>query len=279
MSYDSKQYTKYSCCFIPIFPNEDFWNRQVHSHAQEELLLIVSEGYCTIDSNGSTYHVPTPAFIWNRAGSYHKITNVPSDASDSYLITFVFDILADIPQKFLFSDFMEGHGLFALSLNDTRLTRMKNLFDVLIDGPLPQRQLMLPCIFHQVSLYLKNGAVPIVSSSRHGYISQVLALLEESCSEKLTSKQLAERFHVSRNKLESDFKQATGQTIYSFRIQLQLQSARALLATTNHSLVEIANACGFTDESHLIRSFRKKFGVTPGTFRKQQKQKPRWLKK
>lgn len=278
MSYDSKQYSKYSCCFIPIVHDQDFWNRQIHSHTVEELLLIVSEGYCTVDSNGGTYQIPTPAFIWNRAGSYHKIVNVPSDPSLSYIVTFAANILADIPEKFQFAEFMQGYGLFALSLNDSRLNRMKALFDVLIDGPLPQRQLMFPCIFHQISLYLKNGAVPIVSSIRHGYISQVLSILEESCGEKMTSKQLAERFHVSRNKLESDFKQATGQTIYSFRMQLHLQSARALLVTTDQSLVDIANACGFTDESHLIRSFRKRFGVTPGTFRKQHKQKPRWLK-
>ena len=277
MSYDSKPFTRYSCCFSPILPNEDFWNRQIHSHTVEEVLLIVSNGYCTIDSNGSTYHVPTPAFIWNHAGSYHRITNVPSDASESYMITFAFDILSDIPKKFLFADFIQGCGLFALPLNSSRLYRMKSLFDVLVEGPLPQRQLMFPCIFHQITLYLKNGAEPIISYSRHGYISQVLTLLENSCGEKLTSKQLAERFHVSRNKLEADFKQATGQTIYNFRMQLQLQSARALLATTNQSLVEVANACGFTDESHLIRSFRKHFGVTPGTFRKQHKEKPRWL--
>lgn len=277
MSYDSKQYADWSCCYIPILSSKDLWDRHIHSHTAEELLLIISEGHCTIDSNGSTYQVPTPAFIWNRAGSYHKITPSPNDSRTSYLVAFAFDILDDIPQKLRFADFMEGYGLFALPLNSSRLTKMKSLFNVLIDSPLPQRQLLFPCIFHQISLYLKNGAEPIVSSSRHGYISQVLALLEDSCSEKLTSRQLAEHFHVSRNKLESDFKQATGQTIYRFRMQLQLQSARVLLATTDQSLVDVANACGFTDESHLIRSFRKRFGVTPGTFRKQYKEKPRWL--
>lgn len=278
MSYDSAQYSDWSCCFIPVRQDQDLWDRHIHSHTTEELLLIISKGHCMIDSNGSTYRVPTPAFIWNRAGSYHKIVNVPEDTRVSFLVAFVSDILADIPPKLHFSNFMHGHGLFALPLNTKRLNKMKGLFHVLINSPLPQRQLLLPCIFHQITMYLKAGTEPIVSSSRYEYISQVLDLLENSRGEKMTSKQLAARFHVSRNKLEADFKEATGQTIYTFRTQLQLQSARVLLITTDQSLVEIANACGYTDESHLIRSFRKKYGVTPGVFRTQHKQNPRWLK-
>ena len=275
MSYDSKQYSEWSCCFIPITQDQDLWDKHIHSHTTEELLLIVTKGHCVIDNNGSTYQVPTPAFIWNRAGSYHKIVNAPDTSGTSFLLSFVFDILDDVPKKMQFADFMDGCGLFALPLNSNRLERMTDLFSVLVDSPLPQRQLLFPCIFHQLGMYLKAGAEPIVSSDRHEYISQVLALLEGVKGAKMTSKQLAEHFHVSRNKLESDFKQATGQTVYEYRTQMQLQSARVLLATTNQPLVEIAQACGFTDQSHLIRSFRKKFGTTPGVFREQHRKKPR----
>jgi len=278
MSYDSKQYGDFSCCFIPVRHDLDLWDRQIHSHATEELLLIISKGNCTIDSNGSTYQVETPAFIWNRAGSYHRIIHTPEDPRTSYLVAFAPDILSDIPAQLQYMDFMRGYGLFALTLNNDRLFRMRALFNVLINSPLRQRQLMFPCIFHQISLYLKAGSEPVVSYSRFAYITQVLALLGDPNTEKLTSQQVATRFHVSRNKLESDFKRATGQTLYSFRLQRQLQNSRLLLANTNKSLVEIANACGFTDESHLIRAFRKQYDMTPGVFRKQHKQNPRWLK-
>ena len=278
MSYDSKQYSDFSCCFIPILYDRDLWDRQVHSHTTEELILVVSKGSCTIESNGGIYHVQTPALIWNRAGSYHKITNAPEDTRTSFLVAFVPNILADIPQKLQFTGFMKDHSLFALPLNKKRLNRIKGLFHALINSPLVQRQLLLPCIFHQITLYLNAGAQPVVSTGRQEYIYQVLSILENAKGEKLTSKQLAEKFHVSRNKLESDFKHATGQTVYHYRVQLQLNHARVLLATTTQSLVEIANACGFTDESHLIRCFRTRYGITPGVFRKQFLQNPRWLK-
>ena len=46
-------------------------------------------------------------------------------------------------------------------------------------------------------------------------------------------------------------------------MQMRLQSARRLLARTNLPLLQIAIDCGFTDESHLIRAFRKDIGTTP----------------
>ena len=278
MSYAGARYSQYSTFFSPLFPYEDYWDQQIHSHTTEEMLLIVSEGTCTIDSNGNTYQIPTPAFIWNRAGSYHLISNVKKGDRPSYVASFLPSILADIPPKLLFTDFMKGHGMFALSLNPEQLHRLEDFFKVMQPSSLPQRQLLLPCIFRQITQYLKAGAEPICSSSRYGYIFQVLSILEHLDSEKVTSKDLAERFHVSKNKLEADFKRATGQTVHSFRMQIQLQSARMMLASTKKSQAEIAIACGFTDESHLIRSFRDNYNITPGTFRKQYKHDPRWSK-
>ena len=278
MSYASSRYSNYSTFFSPIFPYEDYWDPNIHSHTTEELLLIVSEGCCTVTSNGNTYDVPTPAFIWNRAGSYHIVSNVNKGTRPSYVASFLPSILADIPAKLRFTDFMQGHGLFALPLNKDQLHRIESLFSVLVTGPLPQRQLLLPCIFHQITQHLNNGATPIFSSSRYSYIYQVLSLLESSGNERITSKELAERFHVSKHKLESDFKKATGHTIHTFRMRIQLQSARVMLANTPKSQAEVALACGFTDESHLIRSFRKEYGMTPGAFRKTHKKDPRWTK-
>ncbi|HWU35634.1 MAG TPA: helix-turn-helix domain-containing protein [Methylovorus sp.] len=42
-----------------------------------------------------------------------------------------------------------------------------------------------------------------------------------------------------------------------------LITARKLIAQ-GHKLSDVASLCGFADQSHLTRSFRKKIGVTPG---------------
>ena len=40
-----------------------------------------------------------------------------------------------------------------------------------------------------------------------------------------------------------------------------------MLSRTNASLLEIAGCCGFADQSHMNRVFRKRVGQTPGQYR------------
>ena len=48
----------------------------------------------------------------------------------------------------------------------------------------------------------------------------------------------------------------------------KLELAKLLLADPLYSVSEIAERAGFADSNYFIRIFRKKFGVTPGRFRK-----------
>lgn len=63
------------------------------------------------------------------------------------------------------------------------------------------------------------------------------------------------------------FAETTGQTPHAFLTQLRVDMARNLLAT-QLPLARIAAECGFADQSHLTRLFRRQCGVTPGHFRK-----------
>lgn len=47
----------------------------------------------------------------------------------------------------------------------------------------------------------------------------------------------------------------------------RLERAARLLARTRLPISEIAQSCGFSDQSHLTRSFRAAFGQTPGAYR------------
>jgi len=153
---------------------------------------------------------------------------------------------------------------------------MKQLYLALAGGPHFQRQMILPCIFYQIGQYLKNGSEPIILTNTCDYIVDVVDFLQHHWSEKLNISELADKFHVGTTKLKKDFKYITTETIHGYQLRMQLQAARTLLNSTDLPLVQIAMECGFTDESHLIRSFRKNLGMTPGEYRSRFKQ--RWNK-
>jgi len=267
MSYGSNQYGKYSS-FVVALDNQKYeMDKQVHVHSCEELILIPKPGTCTIVNSSNTVTVPTPAFIWNRAGSYHYLNHI-TDVEDAIEATYFPQVISNIPENMIKTDFLEDSALFALPLNEIHARRMWKLFFAMMGSPIFQRQFLFPCIFHQVSHALSFGLEPIRSGNINDYIFEVIKLLQEAKPGKLTTQALADQFHVGRTKLNDDFKRITNMSVHAYRLEQQLRAVRMKLTSSKAPIVQIAIDCGFTDESHLIRAFRARYGVTPGAFRK-----------
>ena len=268
MSYDSRRYSEFSTFFREISPSLDLWDKQIHVHATEEIFLFTQPGSCRMINNGITVDIPTPAFIWNRAGAFHHVVSYP-DLTDSYVLSYHPQVLHTVPDRMIKTDFLGESTMFALTLDFKCTDRLSRLFHAIIGSPIFQRQLLLPCIFHQVTQGVESGIEPIrVSNSSVSYIGEVIKLLQSPTPEKLTTEVLAKRFHVGQTKLKSDFKKITNMPIHTFRLREQVRTARMQMATSTEPLAKIAVDCGFTDESHLIRAFRAEYGFTPGVFRK-----------
>jgi AraC family transcriptional regulator len=67
--------------------------------------------------------------------------------------------------------------------------------------------------------------------------------------------------------LARQFRHYFGRSAGEFVRELRLQRAAALLDDGQLAISEIASACGFADQSHLTRAFRRAFGVTPARWR------------
>ncbi len=63
------------------------------------------------------------------------------------------------------------------------------------------------------------------------------------------------------------FKQATGTSYLAYLRAIRIEHAKKLLTTTPMTVEQIAQACGFHSQHHLIRSFKKVAGETPGSYR------------
>jgi AraC family transcriptional regulator len=63
------------------------------------------------------------------------------------------------------------------------------------------------------------------------------------------------------------FHQIMGETPHQFVLRHRLERAEQLLSTTDLPLQSIAQRCGFVDQSHLNRVFKRRRGITPRTYR------------
>lgn len=80
-------------------------------------------------------------------------------------------------------------------------------------------------------------------------------------------RQLAERVGVHPVHLSRDFAKYFGYSPAEYRRKVRLQGAAKLLSSTNQTIASISYECGFADQSHLGRQFKKELGLTPRAFR------------
>jgi AraC family transcriptional regulator len=104
-------------------------------------------------------------------------------------------------------------------------------------------------------------------------IGRALQSLETDFAADLTLAKLATQAQLSRSHFAQAFQQLMGQAPHQYLLRVRLSHARKLLAQENQvmSLAEIAAACGFFDQAHLSRHFRRFFGTTPAAFRHRQR--------
>lgn len=122
------------------------------------------------------------------------------------------------------------------------------------------------CLVVQLALW--RGQNPgTVSGGTSMEIADVLRYCEANFSKPLSVEQLASLAHFSRNHFTRIFTEQVGMAPAVYVRYLRLQHGQKLLRTTNYPVADVAQLCGFSDETTFGRAFRKAFGITPTSYR------------
>lgn len=89
--------------------------------------------------------------------------------------------------------------------------------------------------------------------------------------ENISIAQLVSLTKLSRNTLYRRFRELTGYSPIDYHLNKKLEAARELIGKSDMNIGEIAYTCGFCDSNHLIKMFDKKYNISPGKLRKENK--------
>jgi AraC family transcriptional regulator len=117
-----------------------------------------------------------------------------------------------------------------------------------------------PAAISDYSLEPSNG----LSRQR---LKRVCDHIETHLDDRLTLTDLAVVASLSPYHFSRSFKRAVGVGPQRYVMHRRVERAKALIRRTNQPLARIAQAVGFSDQSHLTSVFRREIGVTPGHFR------------
>jgi len=105
------------------------------------------------------------------------------------------------------------------------------------------------------------------SGSPPRWLATAVEFLREHYAESLRIADIANTVGVHPDHLARVFSSVYGVSIAEFVRRLRVEEAANRLANSDDSISVIAYRCGFSDQSHLTRVFKRLRGVTPGRFR------------
>ncbi len=107
------------------------------------------------------------------------------------------------------------------------------------------------------------------SSRSKNLIQDVIRMIEENYDQDLSLEECAYRLDYHPSYIWRIMKQEMGMGFSEYLLDFRLSQARKLLTDTDLSIGEIAEKLCYNNTQNFIRYFKKKEGVTPGAYRKE----------
>ena len=99
-------------------------------------------------------------------------------------------------------------------------------------------------------------------------MKRLLEYMEEHYGERITVEDGAQLCFYSNSHFMKYFKQYMGVPFTQYLNEFRLEKAAGMLLTTTEPVTAVAQRCGFDNISYFNRLFRRKYGKTPGEYRK-----------
>jgi len=100
-------------------------------------------------------------------------------------------------------------------------------------------------------------------------LNRAMDMLVHDCHTELPLAKLAEAVGLSSFHFARAFKASTGMPPHRRQIELRIEKAKNLLSSHHNTVLEVAQAVGYSSEQSFARVFRATTGVSPGYYRRQ----------
>lgn len=106
-----------------------------------------------------------------------------------------------------------------------------------------------------------------VSSKSNDTIKSAIRYISSNYALDITLQDVAAQVHLNPSYFSSLFKQSTGSSFKEYLNMVRIEESKRLLSNTDYSVIDIAIAVGFEDQSYFSKVFKKYTGFTPKQYR------------
>lgn len=137
----------------------------------------------------------------------------------------------------------------------------------------PDRSFLVPHKLEELVYFLiRNYCLCEKPNTMPGYkhsepVARAMMFMLRNLSNRISSDDLSQYCNLSVSRLNTIFREETGESPLAYLIHLRMNYARQLLRIPGISITEIAFEVGYEGVAHFIHQFRKATAVTPNQYR------------
>lgn len=106
-----------------------------------------------------------------------------------------------------------------------------------------------------------------IPSKSYELIKKAMLYISNNFSITLTLEAVANYVHLNPAYFSTIFKQSSGSSFKEYLNMVRIEESKRLLANTDYSIIDIAIATGFEDQSYFSKVFKRYTGLTPKQYR------------
>ncbi len=249
-----------------------------HSHKDYWEFTILTDGKIHNILNGKkeTYRENTLFFACTtdvhclKKATPEKIRYINIAIKESYLSQLLNLLSPSFMQKLI-----DGERSFPISLDTIyKIEELLYKANLLKSTQLKTKNDLLNSAFLLIIQHIFSSRIDVLEdklSNKYIWTQNLSKIMQTPNFPSYTVQDLCEKLGYSRMQLYRLFKKYLDKTPHEYLSDYRLRYARNLLHTTDMKILDVAMASGYSTLSQFQLSFKKRFGLSPGQYRKKVK--------
>ena len=242
-------------------------------------LCCVEQGEITLDIDGSTHALSDGDLIVVQPGCRHSYSSKNGNNSRAFVVCFectshILRLLSGV----LFTTTVDEAYCIKRIIEECKATFRMNDRDQLELLSSPgfggQQAIILQLEYLFIGLlrrHLSDKRSDVVFLSREKFypdlVDIITGYLRDNVRQRISLKDVCERFNYSRSFICKIFKEQTGESLISYFNRVKIEEAKSLLAETDMTVISISELLGFSEAKYFGVTFKKQEGLSPQAYR------------
>lgn len=229
-------------------------------------LLLILKKHTQMEINGKIFEAPPYSAILIKKNTPHRYYKTEGEYSNHWIH---FD--CPFEDENMLDTFLPNGQLFSLRNPEIITTYIHQLLWENIYTDEQYRAIHVDSLFRILFQHLSADFYDNTNIKYNPYLSKIQDLHIKMLSAPhmdYNIEEICKEIGISTSYFQYVYKDYFGLSFRNSLIQLRIEHAKSLLRDNNITITEVAQRCGYTNDVHFYRQFKKTTGVTPNGYRK-----------